>query len=163
MAGSTRGCVRDDRNECKPVSQKPYRKQEKRHGFMSDHEALFRKIMDAAFHVHLDIGPGLLESVYETLLADRLQMLGYYVETQKVIDIRVGDRAFRAAFRADLIVDRKLLVEVKSVENLSPVHLKQALTYIRLLDMPLGMLVNFGGSTFKGNVKRVMNDRAAPT
>ncbi len=127
---------------------------------MADVETLFRQVMDAGYHLHDEIGPGLLESVYETLLADRLVSLGLNVETQKVIDIRVGGREFRGAFRADLLVESALLVEIKSVENLSAVHIKQTLTYIRLLNMPLGMLVNFGGATFKGNVKRIMNDRA---
>lgn len=126
---------------------------------MTDIDTLFRQVMDVAFHVHKDVGPGLLETVYETVLADSLRLAGFSVETQKLIDIRIGDREFRGAFRADLIVNGLLLVEIKSVENLAGVHLKQTLTYIRLLNMHVGMLVNFGGATFKGNVKRVINDR----
>ena len=126
---------------------------------MTDINPLFRQVMDIAFHVHKDIGPGLLETVYETVLADSLRLAGFSVETQKLIDIRIGEREFRGAFRADLIVDGRLLVEIKSVENLAAVHLKQTLTYIRLLNMPVGMLVNFGGATFRGNVKRVINNQ----
>ena len=115
--------------------------------------------MNIAFHVHKDVGPGLLETVYETVMADSLRLAGFSVETQKLIDIRIGEREFRGAFRADLIVNESLLVEIKSVENLAAVHLKQTLTYIRLLNMPVGMLVNFGGATFRGNVKRVINNQ----
>jgi len=128
---------------------------------MTDIEALFKQVMDQAFKLHGDVGPGLLETVYETVLADRLRNLGHHVHAQRPIDISIDAKQFRNAFRADLIVDEILLVEIKSVENLSAVHIKQTLTYIRLLNMPLGMLVNFGGSTFKGNIKRIMNDKAS--
>lgn len=128
---------------------------------MTDIEALFKQVMDQAFKLHEDVGPGLLETVYETVLADRLRDLGHRVYAQRPIDISIDEKQFRNAFRADLIVDEILLVEIKSVENLSAVHIKQTLTYIRLLNMPLGMLVNFGGNTFKGNIKRIMNDKAS--
>ena len=123
-------------------------------------EALFNQVLDAGYRLHTEVGPGLLETVYETILADRLISMGLQVEAQKSIDIQLQDRHFRGAFRADLIVNSKLLIEIKSTESLASVHIKQTLTYIRLLNMPLGMLINFGGATFKGNVKRIMNDRA---
>ena len=127
---------------------------------MTENNALFRQVMDVAFHVHKDVGPGLLETVYETVLADSLKLAEFSVETQKWVDIKIGNREFRRAFRADMIVNGRLLVEIKSVENLAPVHLKQTLTYTRLLNLPVGMLVNFGGATFKGNVRRVINEQA---
>ena len=123
-------------------------------------EALFNQVLDAGYRLHSEVGPGLMETVYETILADRLISMGLQVEAQKSIDIQLQDRHFRGAFRADLIVNSKLLIEIKSTESLASVHIKQTLTYIRLLNMPLGMLINFGGATFKGNVKRIMNDRA---
>ena len=123
-------------------------------------EALFNQVLDAGYRLHTEVGPGLLETVYETILADRLISMGLQVEAQKSIDIQLQDRHFRGAFRADLIVNSKLLIEIKSTESLASVHIKQTLTYIRLLNMSLGMLINFGGATFKGNVKRIMNDRA---
>ena len=126
---------------------------------MTDINPLFRQVMNIAFNGHKDVGPGLLETVYETVMADSLRLAGFSVETQKLIDIRICEREFRGAFRADLIVNESLLVEIKSVENLAAVHLKQTLTYIRLLNMPVGMLVNFGGPTFRGNVKRVINNQ----
>ena len=123
-------------------------------------EALFNQVLDAGYRLHTEVGPGLLETVYETILADRLISMGLQVEAQKSVDIQLQDRHFRGAFRADLIVNSKLLIEIKSTESLASVHIKQTLTYIRLLNMSLGMLINFGGATFKGNVKRIMNDRA---
>ena len=128
---------------------------------MADPEELYRQVMNVGYHLHNEIGPGLLETVYETLLADRLTADGFTVEVQKPIDINLQGRQFVGAFRVDLIVNSALLVEIKSVENLASVHIKQPLTYIRLLNMPLGMLINFGGATFKGNIKRIMNDRTA--
>ncbi len=128
---------------------------------MADIELLFRQVVDVGYRVHEDIGSGLLESVYETILADRLRQVGLKTETQKPVDIIIDGKTFKGAFRADMVVEDTLLLEIKSVETLSAVHIKQTLTYIRLLNMPLGMLINFGGATFKGNVKRIMNDRAS--
>ena len=125
---------------------------------MDELEALVTAVIDCAFHLHHDVGPGLLESVYETVLAKRLSALGFKVEKQKPIAIEIDGIAFGDAFRADLIVDGILLLEIKSVENLAPVHIKQVLTYLRLMNQPLGLLINFGGDRFSGSVKRITNN-----
>jgi GxxExxY protein len=127
----------------------------------TDLESLIRQIVDQGYRLHRDIGPGLLESVYETVLADRLRDLGHYVETQKSIDITIDGKAFSNAFRADLIINQCILIELKSVENLNAAHIKQTLPYIRLLSFPIGLLMNFGGATYKEGVRHIMNDRVA--
>lgn len=126
-----------------------------------DSELLIKQVVDQGFRLHRDIGPGLLESVYETILAERLRDLGCHVETQKSVDINIDGKIFQGAFRADLIINHSLLVELKSVENLISVHIKQTLTYIRQLNFPIGLLMNFGGATYKEGIRRVMNDAIA--
>ncbi len=123
-----------------------------------DVERLARAAIDAAFHLHRELGPGLLESVYETLLALKLERLGFKVDRQRPIDILYDGVHFRGAFVADLLVNDRLLIELKSSERMAPVHLKQVLTYIRLMDLPLGLLVNFGAATFREGVRRIVND-----
>jgi GxxExxY protein len=103
------------------------------------------------------LGPGLLESAYEAILADQLARCGVAVERQKAIPIKYDGVALAEGFRADLLLEGRLLVELKSVERLSPLHSKQVLTYLRLLDLPLGILINFGGATFKEGVRRIAN------
>ena len=105
-------------------------------------------------------GQGLLESVYETILAERLGRMGYPVERQRAVDIEFEGVRFAAAFKADLIVDGRLVVEIKSVERLMAVHAKQLLTYLRLLNQPVGLLINFGGETLKEGVRRVVNNHS---
>jgi len=124
---------------------------------MSDLEKLAALAIECGFRIHRDLGPGLLESVYETLLAAKLARSGAYVERQKPINIEYDGIRIREGFRADLLIDRILIVEVKSTERLAPVHSKQVLTYLRLLDLPLGLLMNFGGETFREGLKRVAN------
>ena len=115
-------------------------------------------VLDVALRLHRELGPGLLESVYETLLARRLEVLGYHVVTQQLISAEFEGVRLDAAFRADIVVDERLLIEVKSVERLMPVHGKQLLTYLRLMKQPVGLLINFGGETLKEGVKRVVNE-----
>jgi iron complex transport system substrate-binding protein len=124
---------------------------------MRNVEELSAEVVDAAFHLHKDLGPGLLESVYEVILAKMLEQRGLTVERQKPIPIHYADLHFDEGFRSDLLVSSALLIELKSVENLAPVHGKQVLTYLRLLDLPLGLLINFGSATFKDGVKRIVN------
>lgn len=100
----------------------------------------------------------MLESVYETVLAAKLAAIGYRVERQRPVDITFEDMRFPGAFRIDLLVDERVLVEVKSVERLSNAHAKQLLTYLRLTKQPLGLLINFGGATLKEGFKRLVND-----
>ena len=122
-----------------------------------DKEEISGIVVDCAFRLHNELGPGLLESVYEVLLAKMLHEKGFHIERQKPVPIVFEGLKFDEGFRADLLVDDLLLVELKSVENLSPVHSKQVLTYLRLLNKPLGLLINFGANTFKEGVKRIVN------
>jgi iron complex transport system substrate-binding protein len=114
-------------------------------------------VLDVALRLHRQLGPGLLESVYETLLALKLERLGYSVLRQQPISIEFEDVRFDAAFRVDLIIEQRLIIEIKSVEKLSPVHGKQLLTYLRLTEQPVGLLINFGGETLREGVRRVVN------
>jgi GxxExxY protein len=115
-------------------------------------------VIGAAMAIHRELGPGLLESVYETILASKLSRLGYEVEQQKALELVYEDMHFPAAFKIDLLVDQRLIVELKSVERLQPIHSKQLLTYLRLMKLPVGLLVNFGCDTLNEGVKRVVNN-----
>jgi iron complex transport system substrate-binding protein len=115
-------------------------------------------VLNIALRMHRELGPGLLESVYETVMAGKLAELGYRVSRQLPIDIEFEGQRFEAAFRIDLLVDERLLVEIKSVEQLHAAHGKQLLTYLRLAKQPVGLLINFGGATLKEGVRRVVND-----
>lgn len=125
---------------------------------MRDREDICRDIVDVALRLHRELGPGLLESVYEMLLAGRLAAMGYDVVRQHPVDVMFDGIRFEAAFRIDLIVDGMILVEVKSVERLNAVHAKQLLTYLRLTKQPIGLLLNFGGETLKEWLRRIVND-----
>ena len=124
---------------------------------MRDIEDLARAAINCGFHIHKQLGPRLLESVYEAVLSASLIKCGHRVERQKPIRIMFDGLAIPDAFRADLLVDDRLVIEIKSVERLAPVHAKQLLTYIRLLEQPLGLLMNFGSETFRDGIKRVVN------
>lgn len=125
---------------------------------MSDLEELARVAIDCGFKLHKALGPGLLESVYEVILADSISQRGLRVERQVPISISYNGRVFYEGFRADVLVESRLLIELKSIERLSPVHGKQVLTYLRLMDPPLGLLMNFGAATFREVVKRIANN-----
>jgi GxxExxY protein len=125
---------------------------------MADIEEIARQAIDCGFKIHKELGPGLLESVYETLLAASLSRIGFAVDRQKPIDFEYDGMTFREGFRADLLVDGRLIIEVKSIERLAPVHGKQLLTYLKLAGQPLGLLMNFGGETFREGLKRVVNN-----
>ncbi len=125
---------------------------------MRDIDAISGDVLDLALRLHRELGPGLLESVYETVLAGRLAAMGYSVSRQHSVDIRFDGQIFPAAFRIDLLIDDRLVVEVKSVDKLLPVHGKQLLTYLRLTEQPVGLLINFGGETLKEGVRRVVNN-----
>ena len=127
---------------------------------MSDLEDLAALAIECAFSIHRDLGPGLLESCYEILLAATLARAGLVVERQRVVDIEYKGITVREAFRADLIVERRLVIEVKAVDRLAGIHSRQVLTYLKLLDLPLGLVMNFGGGTFREGLKRVANMHA---
>ena len=114
-------------------------------------------ITQAAFDLHKEIGPGLLESVYEVLLAGMLRDQGLDVVRQKPIPISFRGVLFAEGFRADLVVDNLVLVELKSIDALARVHRKQVLTYLRLSNLKLGLLINFGAEMLKGNIERLVN------
>jgi GxxExxY protein len=115
-------------------------------------------VLNLALRVHRELGPGLLESVYEMILAAKLAAMGYDVERQRPVDIEYDGLRFDAAFRIDLLVEGTLVIEIKSTERLNPAHAKQLLTYLRLTKQPVGLLINFGGATLKEGVKRIVND-----
>jgi iron complex transport system substrate-binding protein len=124
-------------------------------------EELSAIVVDTAFHLHQDLGPGLLEMVYEALMAKSLEQRGLMVERQKAVTFEFDGIRFDDGLRIDLLVNGRLVVELKSVEQLAPVHYKQVLTYLRLMDLPLGLLINFGGASFKEGCKRIVNNHTA--
>ena len=125
---------------------------------MQDIDRISGDVVDVAIRIHRELGPGLLESVYEMVLAGKLLALGYAVARQHPVSIQFDGLQFEAAFRIDLLVDGRLIVEVKSVDRLAPVHAKQVLTYLRLMKQPVGLLINFGGETLKEGVRRLVNN-----
>ena len=126
---------------------------------MSDRlEALAKVAVDCGFRLHEALGPGLLESVYESCLSQALTRRGLSVERQRPVPIRYEGVALDEGFRLDLLVEGALVIEVKSTERFAPVHGKQVLTYLRLMDLPLGLLMNFGAYTFRDGCRRIAND-----
>ncbi len=125
---------------------------------MKNIDDISRDVIGAAMQVHRDLGPGLLESVYETVLAAKLARMGYGVDRQKPIDIRYDGMDFPAAFRVDLMIEERLILEIKSVEQISRAHVKQLLTYLRLTNQPVGLLLNFACETMKEGIRRVVNN-----
>jgi iron complex transport system substrate-binding protein len=117
------------------------------------------KIVEAAYTLHTRIGPGLLESAYEVMLAQMLERRGLQVERQKPISFEFEGIQINEAFRVDLLVDRRVVVELKSAERLARVHGKQVLTYLRLLDLPVGLLINFGAASLADGLQRILNPR----
>ena len=122
-------------------------------------EQLAATVLNCALQLHRDGVPRLLESVYEQVLADRLLHLGLTIDRQQPVNILIDGKTYPEAFRFDIVVNRSLLIEIKSMERLGPVHISQTLTYIRLMNLPLGLLLNFGSETFKQGIRRVINDR----
>ncbi len=121
-------------------------------------------IVDAAYKVHTGLGPGLLESVYEAVLARDLERRGLGVQRQVAVPFDYDGMHFDEGLRIDLLVDGIVIVELKSVEKLAPVHSKQLLTYLRLMNLPVGLLINFGGATLKEGLHRIVNNyRPSPS
>jgi GxxExxY protein len=116
-------------------------------------------IVQTAIELHRALGPGLLESVYEVLLAHRLRQKGLRVQRQVPVSIEFDGLRFEEGFRADLIVEGKVIVELKSVEQIHPAHKKQVLTYLKLTGLKLGYLLNFGAATMKDGIFRIINGR----
>jgi GxxExxY protein len=120
-------------------------------------------VIDCSYKLQLDVGPGLLESVYEMVLANRLEQRGLLVQRQIPIAVEIDGIKYADGFRADLLIEDCMLIEIKSVERLSNAHIKQTLSYLRFLKQPLALLINFGGVTFREGIKRIMNNHAATT
>lgn len=125
--------------------------------FVNENE-LSRLIVDSAFKIHSDLGPGLFESVYEATMAHELHRRGCRTACQRGIPVIYNDVKLNVGFRADIIVNNKVIVEIKSVEALGRVHGKQLLTYLRLTDMRLGLLINFNVNLIKDGIRRVVNN-----
>ena len=122
-----------------------------------DENAIVEKILDAAFRIHRDLGPGLLESVYEVVLAHELMSNGFTVVRQQAVPIRYNGLLFDEGFRADLVVNGLVIVELKAVDKLQSVHGKQVLTYLKLTNLKLGLLINFNEALLRDGIKRVAN------
>jgi GxxExxY protein len=131
--------------------------QRRKEVFMNENE-IARIIVDVAYHIHVELGSGLLESVYETVMAYELSERGLQFVRQQPIPIIYKNITIENAFRADLIVEKKVIVELKSVENISPVHKKQLLTYLRLSNKKLGLLINFNTYLIKDGIQRIVNN-----
>lgn len=123
---------------------------------MSENE-ISRIIVDVAYKIHIKLGPGLLESVYEAIMCHELIKRGLKVERQKPIPVIWDDITLDIGFRSDLIVEDKIIVELKSVETLSKVHSKQLLTYLKITDMKLGLLINFNEALIRDGIYRIVN------
>ncbi len=115
-------------------------------------------IRGAAFKIHNELGPGLLESVYEAALAYELTEMGYQVKTQVPVPMYYNNIKFEIGFRLDILVNDLVIIEIKSVENLADVHYKQLLTYLKLTDKKLGLLINFNSSNIQESIKRIVNN-----
>ena len=130
---------------------------EKKDELMNENE-LSKIIVNACYKIHTKLGPGLLESVYEAILYFELTKLGLIVERQKPIPVVWEEIHLDIGFRLDLIVENKVIIEIKSVQQISNVHLKQLLTYLKITDLKLGLLVNFNEALIKDGIKRVVNN-----
>jgi GxxExxY protein len=127
---------------------------------MRDINQITGQVVSAAYRIRTRLGPGLLESVYGAILTRALEEKGLRVESEKGISFDFDGMRFENACRVDLLVEGCVVVELKSVERLAPVHSKQVLTYLRLLDLPIGLLINFGAARIKDGLQRIVNDRA---
>lgn len=124
---------------------------------MTENE-ISKHIVDVAYCIHSELGPGLLESVYEEIMCYELSILDLKVERQKALPVIWDDLKMDIGFRADLIVEDKVIVELKSVEKILPVHPKQLLIYLKITDMKLGLLINFNEPLIRDGIKRIVNN-----
>lgn len=119
--------------------------------------SLSEQIIGCSIKIHKSLGPGLLESVYQKCLSYELSKLNIPARSEVTLPVKYEGLNFESGFRADLIVDEKIIVEIKSVESLSPTHIAQTLTYLKLTDYPVALLINFGEATLKTGIKRFVN------
>ena len=118
---------------------------------------LTSSIIESAIRIHRTLGPGLLESAYHACLTHALRVRGLSLEVQKPLPLVYDGIVVDCAYRADLVVEGKVLVEVKAIESLAPIHVRQVFTYVRIANCPIGLLLNFGAPTMKAGIKRVVN------
>ena len=123
-------------------------------------EALTQTVIGSALRIHRELGPGLLESVYEALLAHDLMRQGFRVLRQQPVSLRYDGLTIDESFRVDLLIEQQLVIELKSTARSDPVFARQLLTYLRLMNLPIGLLINFGGVTLKDGLQRVINSQA---
>ena len=123
---------------------------------MSDNE-IAKIAVDVAYHLHSDLGPCLLEAVYQELYVDKLREHGLTVETEVDLPIVYDGKRYKSTFRIDILIEKKIVIELKSVENLLPVHKKQLLTYLKLSNLRLGLLINFGAPYIKSRIESIIN------
>ena len=134
------------------------RREDAKDGAIYNVEELSAAVVDTGYKLHRDLGPGMLESAYEMLLAGKLRQYGLTVDRQVPINIEYDGVHIENAFRVDLLIEGKLVVEIKSVEQTLPVHAKQVIIYLRLMRLPLGLLINFGAPTFRDGIRRLVNN-----
>jgi GxxExxY protein len=123
---------------------------------MTENE-LTSKIIEAAIKVHTALGPGLLESVYEEVLYYELTKMGFFVERQKALPVFYDDKKMDVGFRSDLIVEKRVLLELKSIEEFAPIHFKTTLNYLKLTNIHIVLLINFNVAYLKDGIKRIVN------
>jgi GxxExxY protein len=128
---------------------------------MHDINQITGQIVDAAYKLHSRLGPGLMESAYRLILTRDLQSRGLHVEQESQITFTYEGLVIANGFRVDLLVEKCVVVELKSLERLAPVHTRQILTYLRLLDLPIGLLINFGAARMDNGLQRVVNKRSS--
>ncbi|WP_452221400.1 GxxExxY protein [Lacinutrix salivirga] len=119
--------------------------------------SLAKIIVDCCYHIHVSLGPGLLESVYEEILYTELLEKGLEVKRQKTLPVFWKNKELNLGFRTDLIVENKVIIEIKSVQEIHPVHPKQLLTYLKLTEIKLGLLINFNSPLIKTGITRIVN------
>ena len=124
---------------------------------MEEHNFLAKNVVDASYHIHCQLGPGLLESAYEKIMIYELRKRDIHAEPQVLVPIKYDGAIIDLGFRADLVVNNKLIVELKSIEHANDAHKKQLLTYLRLSGMKLGLLINFGEALIKNGITRIVN------
>jgi GxxExxY protein len=120
-------------------------------------ETIIKIVLDEAFHVHKKIGPGMLESVYKTCLAYRLQKRGLFLETEKPVPVFFEEVKMNCGYRADILVEKRVIVETKFIEGIGPLQVAQVLTYLRFLGLRYGLILNFDVLLLKDGIRRVLN------
>jgi GxxExxY protein len=120
-------------------------------------EDIIKIVLDEAFYIHKKIGPGMLESVYKTCLAYRIRKRGLFVETEKAVPVFFEEVKMACGYRADIVVERMMVVETKSIDGIDRLHVAQTLTYLRFLVLRYGLILNFNVAMLKDGIKRVLN------